>query len=179
MSTKLKRITTQYVPYEDRLRLTGADGAGGTLTLWITQRLLNRLVEPLCKGLEQQTQTKAQTLGASSIPLVQTHLVQTFAQQKAVAALPQSGPVVPAPASASWLVETVVIKRLKNGIGLTFKGLDGAQCAVLTLTSVELRQWLGIVFKQSKSAAWPTQVWPAWLEEAAKASKPVKARSLH
>jgi hypothetical protein len=180
MSIKLKRITTQYIPFEDRIRLTGADEGGSTLTLWLTQRLINRLVVPLCDGLDKQiSPTPPKQTGAAAVPSLQAHMVQTFAQQKAAAELPKGGPVVLAPQSPAWLVETVVIKNMKNNIRMTFKGLEAPQQAELTLSSFELRQWLGIVFKQYKSAAWATQVWPAWVEEASMPSAPVQPSSLH
>jgi hypothetical protein len=182
MTITLTRISSQYIPFEDRIRLAGSDEGGGTLTLWLTQRLLNRLVVPLCEGLEKQTAPSTEKSGspsASSIPSVQTHLVQTFAQQKAVSALPQSGPVVPPPEAPSWLVDSVGVKHLSNQIRLSFKGVQADQSAVLSLTPMELRQWLGILFKQAKGAAWPTDPWPTWMEEATKPSTPQPARSLH
>jgi hypothetical protein len=106
-------------------------------------------------------------------------MVQTFAQQKAAAELPKGAAVVIAPQSPAWLVETVVIKNMKSSIRMTFKGLEAAQQAELTLSTFELRQWLGIVFKHYKTAAWATQVWPAWVEEASMPSAPVQPSSLH
>jgi hypothetical protein len=179
MSIKLKRITTQFIPFEDRIRLTGADESGATLTLWLTQRLINRLVVPLCDGLDKQITPPPKKAGAPSVPSLQVHMVQTFAQQKAAAELPKGAAVVIAPQSPAWLVETVVIKNMKSSIRMTFKGLEAAQQAELTLSTFELRQWLGIVFKQYKSAAWATQVWPAWVEEASMPSAPVQPSSLH
>ena len=179
MATQLKRITTQYIAFEDRIRLTGADEAGSTLTLWLTQRLISRLVVPLCDGLEKQTTPAPKKAGTPAVPSLQTHMVQTFAQQKAAAALPKAGPVVTAPESPAWLVEKVVIKHIKNDVRMVFKGLEENHSAELTLSTFELRQWLGIVFKQSKSAGWPTQVWPTWVEEASKPAAPVQARALH
>lgn len=179
MSTKLKRITTQYIPFEDRIRLTGSDQGSGTLTLWLTQRLLNRMVVPLCEGLEKQTTPAVKSASGPSIPSVQAHLVQTFAQQKAAAALPKDGPVVTAPESPVWLVATVLIKHTPDSVRLTFKGSDEVQRAELTLTLFELRQWLGIVYKQFQSAAWPTQLWPAWVEEATKPTEPLPLTALH
>jgi hypothetical protein len=41
---ELKRLTTQYDPAEDRIRLTGTNDQGQTMCLWLIQRLLNRLV---------------------------------------------------------------------------------------------------------------------------------------
>lgn len=179
MAIQLKRITTQYIAFEDRIRLTGADEAGKTLTLWLTQRLISRLVVPLCEGLEKKTTPAPQKAGAPAVPSLQTHMVQTFAQQKAAAALPKAGPVVGVPESPAWLVEKVVIKHIKNDVRMVFKGLEESHSAELTLSTFELRQWLGIVFKQSKTAAWPTHMWPAWVEEATKPPTPVKPSALH
>ena len=179
MAIKLKRITTQYIPFEDRIRLTGSNEGGATLILWLTQRLLNRLVVPLCDGLEKRTSSVQKKPGSPAVPSVQAHMVQTFAQQKAAAELPKVGPVVLAPHSPAWLVETVVVKHIKNDIQLFFKGMEASDRAELTLSTFELRQWLGIVFRESKSAAWPTQVWPAWVEEASKPSAPLQPSALH
>ena len=43
----LHRITTEYIDSEDRIRLTGQLASGDTVVLWLTQRLLNRLVPHL------------------------------------------------------------------------------------------------------------------------------------
>lgn len=182
MTVILKRITTLYIPVEDRIRLTGADESGTTLTLWLTHRLLNRLITHLCEGLEKQTISDVLGSGGggpSSIPSVQAHMVQTFAQQKAAAALPKTSPVVPVQHSSAWVVESVVLKPGKRNVRLTFKGLDAANSAVLTLSSIELRQWLGIVFKQSQKAAWVTHGWPAWIEEASNSPLTHQPHALH
>lgn len=54
MTDTLQRITTEYIDHEDRLRLAGEDAQGQTTVLWLTQRLLNRLIPHLCQWLEQQ-----------------------------------------------------------------------------------------------------------------------------
>lgn len=50
----LQRITTEYRAQEDRLCLTGERANGDAVVLWLTQRLLNRLVPHLTGWLEQQ-----------------------------------------------------------------------------------------------------------------------------
>lgn len=40
----LQRITTQYIEVEDRLRLTGELAPGEVVVLWLTQRLMHRLI---------------------------------------------------------------------------------------------------------------------------------------
>ena len=44
---ELQRCTTEYIATEDRLRLSGEIGTQSTVVLWLTQRLLNRLMPPL------------------------------------------------------------------------------------------------------------------------------------
>ena len=61
----LQRITTEYIDQEDRIRLTGELAHGATVVLWITQRLLNRLIPHLTAWLSRQIAP------ASRIPSVQ------------------------------------------------------------------------------------------------------------
>ena len=46
---ELQRITTDYHEEQDRLRLTGEDFQHTTTVLWLTQRLLGRMVPHLCR----------------------------------------------------------------------------------------------------------------------------------
>ncbi len=83
---ELKRLTTQYHPSEDRVRLTGLDDRGQTMCLWFTQRLLNRLVPALCEGLDKQL---AAAMSKGMEQPLRSHVEQSFAQQLACAALPR------------------------------------------------------------------------------------------
>lgn len=159
--TELQRLTTQYDAAEDRIRLSGSTPLNETLTLWLTQRLLNRLVPLLCQGLEKQV------LGQPGEQALRVQLQQSFAQQRALAALPRQAPVQPGADSPQWRVEVVDVKQAPGGVRLVFKGAAEAQQAVLKLPTPAMRQWLGIVFEQYRRAGWATQVWPAWMEEAA------------
>ena len=47
MTLVLKRISTEYVDTEDRIRLTGEITGGEVLALWLTLHLLHRLI-PIC-----------------------------------------------------------------------------------------------------------------------------------
>lgn len=161
---ELVRMTTHYDQVEDRIRLTGTDAQGQTLSLWLTQRLLNRLVPHLCDGLEKRL--AAATAKGTQQPL-RAHVVQSFAQEKARAALHQTPPVVPAVGAPHWLVETVGVKNAPGGVRLTLKGVTEVEHASLDLPVPAQRQWLGIVYEQYRRAGWSTQVWPAWMEEAA------------
>jgi len=174
--TDLKRLTTQYDPSEDRFRLTGIDHQGRTLCLWLTQRLFNRLIPHLCEGLEKQASTSAAK--GTEQPL-RAHVEQSFAQQRARAALPRQVPVVAADTAVQWRVDALDIKRAAGGVRLIFKGTLEAEQAEVKLPTPALRQWLGIVFDQYRHAGWPMQVWPAWMEDATASRLKVSAMVLH
>ena len=174
--TELKRLTTQYDPDEDRIRLTGTDDQGQTVCLWLTQRLINRLVPHLCQGLEKQDFASAAQAREQAL---RSHVEQSFAQQKARAALQRQAPVAAADDTPQWRVDSLDIKRAPGGVRLVFKGQLEAQQAALGLPTLALRQWLGIVFEQYRRAQWPTQVWPAWVEEATAPAVKAPAHALH
>jgi hypothetical protein len=161
---ELKRLTTQYDPAEDRIFLAVADDQGQALRLWLTQRLINRLVPHLCEGLEKRGGTATDQGPVHSL---HSQVAQSFAQQQARATLQRERPVVPAADAPQWRVEAVDVSYAAGGARLNFKGTTEAQQALLALPTPALRQWLGIVFEQYRRAGWQTQVWPAWMEEAA------------
>ena len=171
---ELQRITTEYIDTEDRLRLSGEVGAQATVVVvWLTQRLLNLLIPPLCKWLERQSDVMT---GAGNPTIgLPTDVVQSFAQQAAVAALEQQAPVR-APVHASMfqsggLVDGVQLLLGDHGVVLRFQlqaqGGDGIQ---LTLQTQLLRQWLNIVHDQYRQAGWPLDIWPVWLTGASGSS---------
>lgn len=167
MST-LQRITTEYVEEEDRIRLTGELASGDIAVLWLTQRLVNRLVPHLAAWLARQVTP------ASAIPSVQAahrDIVQGFAQQAARAQLAAAPPVLASSSQAGRRVDSVDLTQGESVVVLTFKGEAEAH-ATLTLAAQPLRQWLSIVFEQCLRGEWPTTVWPAWMEPAQASSTP-------
>lgn len=158
---ELKRLTTQYDPAEDRIRLTGISSQGHTMTLWLTQRLLNRLVPHLCDGLEREFPADSTTVGRQHA--LRAHAVQSFAQQRARAALPQNRPVVSAIDAPQWRVETVDVKSAPDGVRLTLNGSTEANQASLDLPLPTQRQWLAMVYEQYRRAGWSTHMWPQWI----------------
>jgi len=161
---EINRFTTEYDPGEDRIRLAGLDIEGRELVLWLTQRLVSRLVQSLCEGLEKQAAGPSADRPAEAM---RHQAEQSFAQQKAVVQLPRSAPVRPAVNAPVWRVDAVDVKQGSGGARLTFKGVAEGQNAVLALPAPALRQWLGIVFELYRRAGWPVHVWPVWVEEAA------------
>ena len=168
MST-LQRLTTEYVDREDRIRLSGESEAGDTVVLWLTQRLLNRLLTPLCDWLLDQGGPAARERTPSKLDH-HAGLRQSFAQQAARAGLTPQPPVRPAEGLPGTLVVTVNLNAQPGLMQLDFLGAtDPAgvtpQLAGLALPTQNLRQWLNILFDQYRRADWPLDAWPAWMQD--------------
>lgn len=149
----LKRITTQFVEAEDRIRLSGEVGANQTVTLWLTLRLLTRLIPHLIAWLD--TQTPTQTRG---------DVLQEFAQGLAQASLAPQAPVLTNPQDSSWLVTEIDLNSNTQVVQLAFKGAQPDQLTRLNFESTQLRQWLSIVLNQYRRADWPLGCWPEWMK---------------
>lgn len=191
---KLQRITSIYSDVEDRFRITGEVSDESTRCLWLTQRLLLRLVPHILEWLNEIARAEGKG------DLGQAELMQNFAQQAAKARLePQAAvpvPTMPDPNAAIettpgaatagqqeaiWLVEEVDISKSTNGIlTLTFKH-ESANGVQLAMAPIELRQWLIILHSQWLQAGWPAAIWPEWVDTSPKASdQPVKpVKELH
>ena len=175
---KLQRVTSLYSDTEDRFRVTGEVTPEDTRCLWLTQRLLVRLVPLLLDWLGDIARAEGKD------DLGQAELMQDFAQQAAKARLePQTAVPVPsmpapnAPIETSiqgegahsqrpddlWLVKEVDITKSTNGVlTLTFKRESGG--VQLGMAPVELRQWLIILHSQWLQAGWPVALWPEWID---------------
>jgi hypothetical protein len=180
---KLQRITSIYSDVEDRFRITGEVSAESTRCLWLTQRLLLRLVPHILEWLNEIARAEGKG------DLGQAELMQDFAQQAAKARLePQAAvpvPTMPDPNAAIettpgaatagqqeaiWLVKEVDISKSTNGIlTLTFKH-ESANGVQLAMAPIELRQWLIILHSQWLQAGWPAAIWPEWVDTSPKVS---------
>ncbi|WP_332812505.1 hypothetical protein [Sphingomonas sp.] len=183
---EIQWFNTHYIPPEDRLRLACALAAGGTETLWVTQRLANALVKKLLEWLDKQTVQDRRF----------AEVDHRVAQKSALARAPKQAPrQLPEAESegAGWLVRSVGINSGKNLIILTFKGDAGKDDAAkddpakndveralrLRFNPQHLRQWLNVLSKQYRRAGWPGDVWPDWMIEAAGHQPSVTSDLLH
>jgi hypothetical protein len=149
----LKRLTTEFVEREDRIRLVGEIGESKTVTLWLTQRLINRLIPHVLAWLETQTVTQTRS-----------HLLQDFAQQAARASLTLQQPVANRDDSEAWLIDSIDLKKTTEVFQMIFKVTSTDQAAKITFEVIPLRQWLGIVFEQYRCAQWSMSLWPDWVK---------------
>ncbi len=154
-------MTTEYVAGEDRIRLAGDLGRELPVVVWLTQRLLRRLLPPMLGWLERQ---------GGDLP--HADLLQGFAQQAARSGMARQEPVRAADAGAAWLAQAVDLTDLGQGGGrLTFRGAHGQEVA-LVLGPQSLRQWLNILYDLFRRARWPMDLWPGWLRESAPTAAP-------
>jgi len=170
MVAALKRVTTEFVEAEDRLRLSGEVDAADPVVLWLTQRLALRLLPPLFQWLDHQTgATSARSPAASPLLRmnVQQEIVHGFAQEAAKAGLKLQPPVQAKASGEAWLVNAIDLTPGEERIALVFKGKESSAAGV-ALTAMELRQWLAILHGIWTVAQWPTTVWPEWIQGEAK-----------
>lgn len=166
--TSLQRITTEYSDAEDRIRLTGENAQGQAAVLWLTQRLLTKLIVHLCKWVEQQS-------GQAPMPEIR----QEFAQQQARAELAPQPPVHAEPNIEGVLIHSVDLNTSSAIMGMQFKDAQSNVVASLQLQPIALRQWLNIVYDQYHRAQWPTNMWPEWVIEAKTTQTPDRSVMFH
>lgn len=162
---ELQRLTTEYVDAEDRLRLTGEIRPGETQELWLSQRLVMRLLPHLFLWLEKQ--------GSTAFP---AEIEQSLEQHAASANLGDEAPVQRSGGRA-WLVEAVDMTAGDHVLRLSFRR-EGEEAVSLTLSALHMRQWLTILRTLWNVAEWPLAVWPEWMAEA-QVSTSLVQRHLH
>jgi hypothetical protein len=161
MTKSVHRITTDYVETEDRLRLRGETEDGERMIIWLTQRLLNRVIPHLCQWLEGNDRPPAEQSSSPGL----ADVAQSMAQQAAQQRFASEAPVEVDLTTRSWRAEAVDIATALAALRITFRSGAG-DSASLTLRPEAMRQWLGIVHGQYKKGEWPMSIWPEWLEEA-------------
>lgn len=164
---ELQRITTEYIDVEDRIRLSGQVENAAPVVIWLTQRLLQRLLPALLNWLERQC-----------VEAPRAEVLHGFVQQVARAELPPQAPVRADAASTVWLTLSVDVTPSEKSIRLVFRGAEG-QHATLVLAAKPLRQWVGIVHDAYAKAQWPMDIWPAWAREGAAVPDRKQAAVLH
>ena len=157
----LQRITSEYIESEDRFRLTAISDAEETIILWITQRLLIRLVAHFLGWLEKEAPKGSRS---SAIGNETKSALQGMAQQSASANLQNQSAVTANSDSAALLVKEIDIKMSEEVVLLVFK-CDDDQKAELSFTIQQLRQWLGMIHQLWRQAGWPVSIWPDWMDD--------------
>ena len=173
--TVLQTITSEYIESEDRIRLTAITDAEETLILWITQRLLIRLLAHFLSWLEKE----APEVTRSSVIHNETKTaLQEMAQQSAAANLKEQSAVTATRTSRALLVNEIDIKMGEEVVQLVFK-CDAGQKAELGFTIQQLRQWLRMIHSLWQQAEWPVSIWPDWMDDNQQVTSAAPESSVH
>ena len=97
-------------------------------------------------------------------------IVQSFAQEAAIANLTNQDqtPVSSGEAEGHLLVNSIDITAGDIGIKLGFKSdtpQNDLKHIELTMAHEPLRQWLHILYAQSREGGWDLRCWPDWMNE--------------
>ncbi len=160
----INRLTTQFVDLEDRIQITGATDMGRAVTLWLPQRLLNRVVPALCKMLDP-------TEGKD----VRAEVRNSFAQQVAVQALTPQPAVKSQPMASVFTIRSISIRTGPKMTQIVFDESikQDSNRFAMAFTDQALRQWLSILHSQYVRAEWSLEPWPKWVATA-KQANPVR-----
>ncbi len=158
MAIKLRRLTTEYVVIEDRIRISGETRDSGPVVMWLTNRLAMRVVPQLVRWVEDRA-----ALAASSDYAALKRELQSFAQAAAVAGLKPQRPVIAEGTTPSWIVQAIDMTEIQGRLSITFRG-EPDQSASVPFDATGLRQWLSILHRAWSKAAWPSVVWPDWIQ---------------
>jgi hypothetical protein len=153
MTQVLKRVTTEFIPAEDRVRMAGVGDDEQPVVIWLTRRLIGLLLPVLLQRLDSQF---------NSVMPEHRQTLQEFAQQAARDAFEASAPVVVKEECETMLATSADVAHAEHAVVLTFRDEAGGAFS-LPLSSDALRQWLQILYRADHMADWQLPQWPAWL----------------
>ncbi|MBT8147762.1 MAG: hypothetical protein KJN90_12975 [Gammaproteobacteria bacterium] len=165
----LKRFTTRYKGAEDRILFTGEDKNGETVSLWLTQRLLLKIIPVLVDWLQKNNPADLKARENST----QAQEIAEVFTRKPVLPKVAVTPAQPADSTPVEIIEDAVLVHSidlnlnQKMLRLRFRHCD-QELGNLALNSSQLRQWLAVVHVLWKNADWPAHIWPRWLSEDAK-----------
>lgn len=135
------------------------DSQQQTTVIWLTRRLLVRLIDAMVKAIETETQGRPES-----------DTLQTFTQHRAQQVQVEESPVKAVEGSSEWLINRVDLNVSHER--LTLKLFSDEECAVLPMPRVNARQWLNIMHRLFEVAEWHYEKWPSWLQQSASVTQP-------
>ena len=135
-------MTLRYCFEQDRLYLSGENECGQTIKLWLTLRLLSKLVPNLLLRLH----------GENSVPSNMPDLSSDDSESKKHS---DDTSVLCAPGSPEALVTSIVLEFATDHLILIFKDAASAELASLALSTDSLLIWTRGLQKCFETAGWP------------------------
>ena len=137
----LVKVSLTYSLEEDRICLDGASASGEVFRMWLTARLLNRLVPYLVtKQLEFNAEFSAQT----EFPVAGDASAQSEEER-----------VICGPEQSGMLVTEVGLSVRKGHVVLTFQDIDRAKKASFAMHHSALDKWNKGLRHCYEQAGWP------------------------
>lgn len=155
----LERITTEYIELEDRIRLASLTDDNQTISIWLTMRLLRRLITHCLNLLAKSTPglEKAPTQNEKSRKSIQ-NFVQKSAEQQIVV----ETAVTVTENSPDYLAAEIDVRNDYAGVTIIFKDEFNSNYSIY-LNNRQLRQWLSMLHMIWQKAEWSTLIWPDWM----------------
>jgi hypothetical protein len=146
------RLTTLFDEAEDRLDLRLAGGETAGLRVWVTQRLMGRLLPSLFQLLESE---RAEAWRAAR--------VTAMSRKPAAAGQPATLP----PVQAERIGTTILAFEVDVRIGpdllvMVWRSREGQEISV-PFDHEMLGAWLDVLRRAYKLAGWPEPAWPDWM----------------
>lgn len=148
----LQRVTTEYIESEDRIRLSCLLDDEVPVVIWLTLRLLRRLVPAMMKPMQKELEA-----------VISAEMTQRFAQFAVKGVTMPTATVSHPSANDTWLAVSVDVTRLPQGLRITFRGGE-KQSAIWVLAPTQLRKWLDILYYAFVKGGWQLDIWPAWVQ---------------
>lgn len=143
--TLLSRLTLNYFPDEDRIKLTGLTQEGALVVAWLSLRLFGRIVPHLLARYEVISASTVQT----SQSLQQTNPSTMSGGLEA--------PVLPQHDTPSFLVGSVDMTQGTDATVLTLRG-EG-DVVRFSIPAPKMAHWLSGLKHLYQLAEWPMSVW--------------------
>ena len=142
--TLLSRVTLDYSPDEDRMKLTGLTQEGQLIVAWLSLRLLGRVVPHLLSRYE----SIATSAVSNAAPLQQSSQSEVSGAEE---------PVLPAHDTPCFLVGAADITQGTDSIILTLRG--GSDEVRFAIPASKMAHWLSGVKNLYQVAEWPMLAW--------------------
>ena len=144
-ATLLNRLTLDYSPDEDRMKLTGLTQEGALIVAWLSLRLLGRLVPHLLTRYEVIAATTASN--NAFLPGTNPSTMSDGAE----------APVLPQHDTPSFLVGAADMTQGTDAIVLTLRG-DSDEVRFAIPVS-KMAHWLSGLKHLYQAAEWPMTIW--------------------
>lgn len=175
----IQRMTTRYIPFEDRVCLMAETDRDVMVHLWLTRRLLDKLLPPVFRWLEKITTTTdivapepaeapsstTDDPGPAGVRSETASEEEAGAEQKETVSVQTDDTQT---ARQEWLVSDIKLAGGEKGIRLIFQPAPGtadAEPVTLVLETRAARQWIVILYRHFRTAGWSVNAWPAWLQD--------------